>query len=167
MLERDHEKTNRKLDDFENTLTNLCYEGKVSLGKNLRHGSDALRYFQDNVGFHMKLEEGIVFPFVRICLPKLEPVISLLCSEHQDFRSSLKTLRGYFARLAGAKSLTSRTRCLGLIKEKGTYLIYLLRHHLQAESESVYKAMANELREDEKKELEKRIKNFCARRNAK
>ncbi len=43
------------------------------------------------------------------------------------------------------------------IRETGTCLTYLLRHHLQAESASVYRAIEKELRSDEIKDLAERI----------
>ena len=94
-----------------------------------------------------RFEEKELFPFLRRHIPKLEPAVRLLEAEHDEFQSQLKKFQKTFTRF------TKVGQCDGKVsedlRETGTYLVYLLRHHIKAESH-IYKATSENLRADER-----------------
>ena len=136
-------------------LTRLRFEGKQQLGKNLRETGELLGFFQKEVQDHMRLEEKVLFPFLRAHIPRFEPMIYLLLSEHADFRNSLKELKNDFSkmkRFAGYPDKAIRN-----MTEHGKYFICLCRNHQWAESESLYKVAIKELQPAEKRLLVERM----------
>jgi len=64
-------------DALTQALTNLHYEGKLSLGKNLKQMKKILRFFNGPLKKHMQIEEKIVYPFFETHVPKFESAITL------------------------------------------------------------------------------------------
>lgn len=159
LLEKGHRYTLDKTYQMDEILTNLRYEGKASFGKNLKQADALMHFFNKELTEHVKLEEEVVFPFLERHLPKLESVIHLLKAEHEDFRRNLRSFQFSFGELSREK----RIERIEKIKELGTYLIYLLRNHIQAETESVYKVVDRELHSDEKRELAGKIREKSPR----
>ena len=159
-LERGHDETFQKTNQFYNLLIHLRYEGKASLGKNIHEAGEVLNFFKGQHSEHMELEEDVIFPFLKTHVPKLEPVIHLLHAEHQDFKRNLKTFEHLLEELVKEKYDLNSQYILEKIRDTGTYLIYLLRSHNQSESDSVYKVIDQELHTDEKRELCNQIENF-------
>ena len=73
MLEESHEEAFQKTDKFYGILINLRYEGKPSLGKNLREAAGVLKFFHGEHMRHTELEEHVLFPFVKTHVPKNLP----------------------------------------------------------------------------------------------
>jgi hemerythrin-like domain-containing protein len=157
-LEEEHAHALDKTNRLHDVLTNLRYEGKPSFGKNVQAVDKLISFFDQKLVDHVHLEEKIIFPFLEIHVPKLESVIHLLRSEHQDFRRNLESFKVHFAKLSAQKNDNGRGSVIEKLQEVGTYLIYLLRNHIQAERESIYRMINRELRSDEKKELAKQMK---------
>ena len=157
-LEKIHHTADENLKDLKEILTNIRYEGKAALGKNLKAAAKVFDFLNGDLRSHIETEENALFPFLEKHIPKLEPIIRLLCSEHEDFRKSLQGFECALRELSDEKSGQERGKSLEKLNEQGTYLIYLLRNHIQAEAEGVYKVADRELKLKEKIELTKRMK---------
>ena len=142
---------------LQEILRNLRYEGKASLGRNLREAEEVRGFFNEELNHYVRFEEEVVFPFLKTHLPRLEPMIWFLQAEHQDFRLNLETFKTRLEELAGSKNEMARLRVLEKIQETGTYLIYLLRNHVRAENEYLYRVADRELRSEEKNRLIRQI----------
>lgn len=160
IFKAEHQSALENTRQLENLLTNLRYEGKPALGRNLKEIRAVLNFFNQDLMSHISVEEGVLFPFVGTHVPKLEPALHLLQAEHEDFKGSLRSFDLSLSELEKENSDPDRGRIIEKVRERGTYLIYLIRNHIQAEMESVYRVIDQELRAGEKKELEKRVKKM-------
>ena len=158
ILERDHKKTFQNLNRFYEVLKNLRFEGKQNLGKNISEIQEFVSYFKREIEAHMREEEKILFPFLETHVPRLEPMICLLLSEHEDFRNCLNQLR--FSLSEFRKTGSDKARLIHGLNEQGTYLVCLLRGHMWLETQSLYRAADRELHRSEKKQLIERIINM-------
>ena len=138
-------------------MIHLQYEGKISLGKNLREAGEILRFFKQEIEEHMVEEEKILFPFLKTHLPRLDPLMLYLSSEHQDFRRHVAWFKFFLDKLSKKQRPSDRGEAIQKLKGVGIYLIHLLRAHLQGENEILCKVADRELRQDEKKELKRRL----------
>ena len=155
-LEKDHEETFKNLNGFYEALQNLRFEGKQSMGKNMSEVQKLAGYFKGRIKEHMREEERVLFPFLKSHIPRLEPMIFLLLSEHEDFRNSLRDLAHVLTEFK--KPGRNKERLIHGLSEKGTYLIFLLRSHMRVESLSLYRVADKELNRSEKKQLIKQLK---------
>lgn len=153
LLEADDAKTLEKTAQFQEVLTALRYEGKASLGKNLASAREVLGFFKQELTEHVALEEEVLFPFLKTHFPKLEPVLTLLQAEHENFRRSTGTLESQIQELSNKRTSPSRGESLEKIRETGTYLIFLLQTHLLAEREALYKVIDGGLSRAEQERL--------------
>lgn len=151
ILEKDHKETFKKLNRFYEVLRNLRFEGKQSVGKNVSEVQKLASYFKGKIKEHMREEERTLFPFLKAHIPRLEPMICLLLSEHEDFRNSLRDLARSLSEFK--KPGRDKDRLIHGLSEKGTYLIFLLRSHMRVESLSLYRVADKELNRSEKKQL--------------
>ncbi len=161
-LEEEHAKALQMAEEFYSTLTRLRYEGKAALGKNVSDARKALAFFQSDLICHFEVEESILFPYAETHIPKLEPFTSLFRSEHEDFRKNLFAFQAMLGDLLSDKKHAQDGLLQGKLQNTGLYLIYLLRNHIQGESTSLYRAIRQELRQSEKKELALKMKT-CQR----
>jgi hemerythrin-like domain-containing protein len=158
VLEADHARALRQADHFGKVILHLRFEGIPRLGKNLKDVKQALKFFEKELSEHLELENRGIFPYLETHIPRLEPVIRLFYSDHAGFKENLKRFRTLLRRLAAGKRMALKnTELMENLRETGTCMIYLLKHHLQSESASVYRAIARELRSEEVKDLAKRI----------
>lgn len=148
--------TLRRLDRFQTAVSHLRFEGRHERGKNLAAIRSAVAFFEKEVTPHMKEEETTLFPFLRRHIPRLEPVLCLLLSEHEDFRQSLAELKRLLSKLNRGGSPFG---AIDQIREKGTRLAVLMRSHLWAEQEMVHKTAGKELRPEEKRALRALLNN--------
>jgi len=155
LLEKEQKNTSQNLNRLYEVLTRLRYEGKQHLGRNIRETRALLVFFRKEVQAHMQLEEKTLFPFIGAHIPRLEPIIFLLLSEHDDFRSSLEELRCDLAKIKGSTIYPSRT--IDKVTDLGTYFICLCRNHMWAETQSLYKIAFKELQLAERRKLIYRI----------
>jgi hemerythrin superfamily protein len=136
--------------DFQTLLTNLCYEGKPRRGGNIRRTRRILGFLNGKVIRQFRFEEKKLFPFVVRHIPKLEPAVHLLEAEHEEYKAQLKNFGKYFRNFM--KKGDSRD-----LRETGTYLACLLRHHVRAEKR-IFKALAGNLRPEEKIKFKQLLK---------
>lgn len=159
VLEEEHRESFRETEKLSEVLTNMRYEGKLSFGKNLKEANRLRLFFNRVMTHHAVMEERILFPFLERHVPKLESVIRLLRSEHVDFEKTLKEFNAILRSLASDPDPGKQPLLMDRLQETGTYLIYLLRHHLHNENESVYKAISRDLNQGEKEILFRKIFN--------
>ncbi len=131
-------------------LVHLRYEGKPTRGKNLKAAKSSILSFSKILKGHRELQEKVVFPYLRVHIPKHDPAIRFFCADHRAIRRDKEKLRSLIGR--ASKKLLEAGKFRG-IQKKGAYLAGLVRHHLELERKSVLKAIRNELRPEEKKEI--------------
>lgn len=141
---------------LEEALQCLRYEGKVNIGKNLNTVDTKLKELNGKVLPHIAMEQT-VFSYLSVHVPKLDPLMKLLKAEHEEIKVGLEVLEFLLKEIMQERHETKRNQDIEKLKDKGTYLIYLLRNHLRAESDSVYPVIQNELHEEERRELWSRL----------
>lgn len=159
-LQKDHAAIDRGADGLKEALFNLRYEGKGSLGKNLRQVKGSLHFFGGELFGHMQLEEEVLFPYIEKCLPRLGSVISLLKLEHDSLKKDVKQMNGLIRQLSSRAAKESPQTKIESLRERGIYWIYLLESHVEVENDAVYKVINRELRRNEKQELAKKILQY-------
>ena len=152
ILQQEHKEALEKTNQLDEVLTHLRFEGKVQLGKNTDDLERLIAYFKKQLLTHVKKEEA-VFSFLQTRIPKLDPLLHLLQAEHKELKVNIEVLEFLSHDLSQEKGDAHRIQIIEKLKEKGTYLIYFLRHHLQVEEEGVYLAIDKDLKKDEKKEV--------------
>lgn len=148
-----------RLGDF---LKNLRYEGKPSIGKNIMRGKRMTEMLERELENHIKAEEKILYPYVERHIPRMGALIQILKSEHETFRKTFLEFKSELKRFLKGKNYPDRKEKLIKINEIGTYLVYLLKHHLEIEMRSLYRLIDRELSAWEKKELSTAIKRSFA-----
>lgn len=164
-LERDHTETLEKAEQFQKLLLNLQYEGKASRGHNLKQIGEMLRFFKEEVGRHMRIEEKVEFPFLETRLPRLEFLIALLTAEHREFQRNIRTLQFLWAKLARNGGRRTHPQWIERFKGRAGYLTSLLQGHLQEESRILYRLGDRLLHPDEKKALVRKIRMSKSKRS--
>ena len=152
-IEQIHAATLYQVDCLNETLTNLRYEGKAFLGKNLKEIRSVLKFLNRELIPHVKFEEEFIFPFVKTHIPKLESLIHLLRAQHKELQEHLKNFESLLEKSGKEGFDVNDGRALEKIREQGIYINYLIQHHIQVENESIYKIVDSELNHHEKKEL--------------
>lgn len=161
-LIHDHARVIERLHHFRNALTNFRYEGIPVFGRNLKALQELRLFLEKDILTHLKLEENVVFPFLKKRLPKFDRAINFIYSEHQDFRKSLVDFKKLLSAQKGmkARTLKSRGELLSETYKVGHYLIAHLINHLKMENASVYSAIGKELSESEGHQLQKQIRRW-------
>jgi hemerythrin-like domain-containing protein len=157
LLEEGDEETLQKTNRLQEVLTHLRYEGKASLGKNLKETNELLLFFDRDLVEHVRREEEVIFPYLAAHIPKLGLLVSLLRSEHTDFRINLAKLKFWLRELRKNKSGPSAGKMLEKVKETGIYLAYLLQSHVQEEGKILYDIASRELSLKERTDLARKI----------
>lgn len=158
VIEGDTEETLQKIGELREVLVNLRYEGRHQLGKNLKQAQGVLAFFNGELVHHVEGEEEIVFPYLRNHIPRLEPLVLLLSSEHEEFKKSLRSFEFWLKQLEKTQGNLDHGRLVEKVRETGNYLTYLLENHLEEETGILYRVAEQELRPSEKRELYKRIR---------
>ncbi len=158
LIEKYHFEALQKADQFYELLSNLRYEGKAAFGRNTHGIQEVLKFFRNELLVHISVDEDIVFAFAETHIPRLKLITGLLRAEHAEFKSALNNFELLFIELQEAKNDLTRSKIVEQLKDKGTYITYLLRNHIQAESESIYKILDAELHMNEKKTLFEKMK---------
>lgn len=156
-LEKSQDGVFQKIHRLEQVLGKLRYEGKLQAGKNMGQIGAILDFFGQDLVRHLREEEKYLFPYVEVHIPRLSPMVSLLCLEHEELLRTLWTLRRALRRLRSAREASRRLALLDELRQKGTYWIYLLRSHMRLERENLYRVADRELSQQEKSQLVGRI----------
>lgn len=152
------------LQGFHEALINLRYEGRAALAKNLACIEHLLRFVRRNVIKHVEFEEFAAFPFLKTHIPKLEGVIQLLRSEHEDLVWSCQRFEFLIKEFSASAKTKACGRSLEKLEDAGAYLRHLLQSHMRVESQSIYKMAERELHLQEKQGLKKLIAKYNNRR---
>ena len=152
-LENQHRDVLSQIDQLTSALQGLHYEGKASLGKNIKEVEKALVFFHKELLPHIVLDEEIIFPFLEKHIPKLQPMLSFLKAEHSEFAESLHSFEKIFRRLQEEPGEQKSRAIIEQLREKGIYLNCLIRNHIHTESEGVYRAIDEDLKKEEKRQL--------------
>lgn len=150
-LKRKHFHFFAKIDQFYDALNNLRYEGKVSLGKNTKVIGETIKYFKAQVLPHIRLEEDVVFDFLNVHMPKLDPTLRFLREDHKEFKMNLSAFELLFKRFKAEKNDLKRIKIQERLRAKGIYIVSHMRSHIRLEDESIYKVIDQELHPDEKR----------------
>lgn len=150
-----------KMDQFNEALRSIHFEGKLYTKRNLEVIRQVVKFLNTDLARHIREDEQAIFPFLEKRVPKLSPILSLLRADHSEFRDSLREFEEILNCLQGAAQTHDEfNEQLVRLREKGIYLICLMRNHLQAENEGAYHAIDQYLNEEEKRELAGRIRSF-------
>ena len=155
-----HAEIEKEVELLEKALFSLRYEGKNAWGRNLGQIHRAVEFFNEKLVKHMAMEEEVLFPFLERSVPKLESLISILRSEHEELRQHLNVLQSLFQKFSKRKRDAYALKSIEMLKEAGIYWIYLLKAHVHNENTSVYQAVSKELRDSERRALAKQIRNY-------
>ncbi|PIQ85064.1 MAG: hypothetical protein COV74_10735 [Candidatus Omnitrophica bacterium CG11_big_fil_rev_8_21_14_0_20_45_26] len=141
------------LDELEDTLTHLRYEGKPSLGKNLKRTKNIIKSLKKNLNRHLMVEEGIFFPYVVKHIPKLESIIRFLHLEHQDVIKSFDRMSSLLEQIDQHNQPAQNGKIVERAHDQGYYFICLLRHHVEDESNRIFRVIEKELNRKEKEHI--------------
>ena len=148
-----------EIDRLHRVFHDLRYEGKIHFGENLKEMKETVRVLKKKLFELMYDEEKFLFPFLILHVPRLQPLICLLLSEHQDFKRSLKNLRIELLNL-GKKTGEGSHILIQKINDEVTYFICLLRSHLWMENKNIYRVINRELNSNEKDKLLMRLVQY-------
>ncbi len=158
LFEARHDEIARRANRFQEVLTNLNYEGKPRLGKNLKEARALLNGLKKSLSAQFAVEEKAIFPFLGKHIPKLNCALDLLQAEHEELKTQLEIFENrldvFPKRQKGSQE---RLKAAPRIKESGTYLVYCLRNHLRAEKGLIFKCLGRELKKEEKRKLARLI----------
>ncbi len=146
-------------ESLHKALTRLRYEGKVSIGKNIKTASRVTKVLDQRARSHSNFQERILFPFLETHIPRYETRIHFLRSDHHEIKKYSQKLRNLLRSLS-KKFGKDHHIDSGAIQETGVYLIGLLRHHIQLEEEGIHKALKKDLNRDELNAISKKIQKW-------
>jgi len=158
LVKKEYHETLERTCHFEQALVHMQFEGKPSLGKNIREMQEALHFFDHQIKRHTQEQERMIFPYLKSHIPRLASIIFVLRTEHRDFKMALISFKSQWRIFLKNKNGQKRGRLAKDLKEKGMYLMYLLQGHLAGENGLLYPAAERELRRDEKIELMRKMK---------
>ena len=150
-----------KLDQLQMILNDYPCKEKLRSKKHLRDIERIIKFLKGKYFLHIKLDEGVIFPFLEKHVPRLEPVLRLLRDERNKFKGSLETFEELYKRFIATKGEDDYNKIMSKLKEKGTYLTCLARNHIQMEDENVYKVIKTELHGEEKNKLMNQLQECC------
>jgi hypothetical protein len=145
-----HQEILAGVEKFSTAIGNLHYEGKVYHNRNLKSAEGVIKFFKEDFVPHMREDEDKVFPFIKRYVPRLEAIISFLKGEHAEISETVLLIARIFEQLREEVNETKKNALLEKLREKGTYLVCLIRGHVQTETCSVYQVIIEDL---DKKEL--------------
>lgn len=152
-FQKRHESMEKEIRRFYEILSRLRYEGKARLGGNVKELWHTADFLKKNLETLVRYEEKFLFPFLKIHVPRLGPLLHLLKSEHRDFKRHFGDFENTLVALKKARLSAARPGLIHRLKEDGTYLVCLLRSHLWVEGKDVYSVVNKELKPIEQRRL--------------
>ncbi len=149
-----------KFDLLYDSIQNLHYEGKMSFSKNMRIINETVQQLKPILANHMNLDDQVIFPFASNNIPILEPMINFLKAERNEFIAQLESFEVLFQEFIQHKTGVANYMLLEKMREKGIYVVCIVRNHMQAEIEGIYKVLDQRLKFVEKKELFRLIQKY-------
>ena len=160
ILDQKHRIALTKTQELYEALNNLHYEGKVSFGRNIKEIEKAVRFFRNELSPHIRADEEVVFPYLSVHVPRLDPMLRFLSAEHNELKIKFKDFEHLFRKVKDNKDSPLLPKELYKLRDEGTYLFCLLRNHIQTESAGVYQVIASDLTLGEKKVLLEKYSRF-------
>ena len=74
-LGEDHTGMERQIDGLQEALIHLRFEGKASLGRNVKQAQKMFSLFNQELLRHMSAEEEVLFPFLEKYIPKFRSLV--------------------------------------------------------------------------------------------
>ncbi len=152
-FQKDHQEFLQKSESLHQVFKNICYEGKLLLGRNLRRAGCLLQFFETRFIRHLEAEEKVLYPFIKTHIPRYAAVILFFHREHKDLQETLGELRQVVEKLRANQNHLRNKKLVETIQWKGAYFNHLLRSHIKTETETVLYAFDKELRREERQEL--------------
>ena len=149
-----------KLDQLEQALYHLQYEGKVSSSRHIKKADDVMRFLKKTYTAHVDLDERVIFPFLEKHIPRLQSVLLYLRAERREFEDGITVFEKILQDLKKGNNGVIRHRIIDRLKDKGIYLICQMRSHIQLEEQSVYNSIQRELQAGEKNALIHNITHY-------
>lgn len=149
-----------KMDQLENALNKLQYEGKFFSSGHIKRAEEVVYFLKRKFADHIRMDNLIVFPFLEKHIPRLYTALLYLKAERREFQESFKNFEKIFLELKKNNKNVLRNDIIERLKNKGIYLICLMRSHIQFEEQSVYKSIQQVLSAEERRELMQEIINF-------
>ncbi len=152
----------KHINSFESLLLHLRYEGKPSIGKNIKNVRIAFGLLGRELEGHFQIEEKLIFPFLKVHVPRLEPAIRMLSSDHDEIKRCTKKLKEKLMRVryAGEKKTGDWHKDIFEIHTAGKFITYFLKTHLKVEENLIRPAMSRELHSDEAAQLRERAEQI-------
>lgn len=147
---------NSKLDELKNALTNLRFEGKQCLGKNIGSAVRSVSFLNDKWLNYLEAEEEDLFPYILTHVPKFDPMLSHFNKDHQEQR---KTILQLCRVLEGIKNIETDNmgRTIETCVSVGNYVVCFIKNHMFIKSEIFYRTVFKSLKADEIKQLDQKI----------
>ena len=142
-----------QIDLLYDSIENLRYEGKMSFRKNARLINQTVQHLKPILTHHKDLDDQVIFPYAGKHIPILEPMINFLKAERNEFIAQLESFEVLFEEFVSHKKGVSNYMLLEKLIDKGAYVVCIVRNHIQAEIEGIYKVLDQKLKLVEKKEL--------------
>ena len=150
-----------KLEQLEKALYNLQYEGKLFSPSHIKKAEEAVCFLKKKYTDHITLDERIIFPYLEKHIPKVHSVLLYLKAERREFQEGLKIFEKILLELKKDNKNILRHNIIERLKNKGIYLICLMRSHIQLEEQSVYQSIQQQLHKDEKNALIQKIIQYA------
>jgi len=148
-IEDKHTVTLKEIDRFYDALNNLRYEGKMFRQRNLKVVNGFIEFINNDFLPHLSNDENSLFPFLENHMPALGPMLHFLKGEHREIKDRFKAFERTCKRLEEFLSGVEDQKRIERLRDKGIYLVCLMRQHIQSESESVYKKIRDLKKEEQ------------------
>jgi hemerythrin-like domain-containing protein len=105
---------------------------------------DTVRFFHDDLVAHFRAEEEVLFPAIRVCVPRATTILDALTAEHSEMRAQVENLAHASPNEA---PLPTRLRAFG----------DLLERHIRREERELFPLYEAHIPEDEAARIGKDI----------
>ncbi|OGZ98737.1 MAG: hypothetical protein A3C07_04610 [Candidatus Sungbacteria bacterium RIFCSPHIGHO2_02_FULL_47_11] len=143
----------KNLDQLEKALYSLQYESKISSSEHIKKAEEVMLFLKNKYTAHIKLDDRIIFPFLEKHVPRLTPILLYLKAERGEFQEELKVFEKTLLELKRDNKGALRYGIIERLKDKGIYLICLIRSHIQLEEQGVYESLTRGLKPAERSDL--------------
>ncbi len=150
----------KQLDQLEDAIYSLQFEGKMVFFSRIKTIESIMKSLKKKYKQHVDLDDRIIFPFLEGHIPRLSPILRYLKAERQEFEDVFAVFDKILLELIKKNEVLIRNDIIVRLKDKGVYLICLMRSHIQIEEKSLYDGIFRELHPDERSELVKKITQF-------
>ncbi len=141
-IRHDHQNMGQAVELLDRYLFHLRFEGKHHQQQNLNRIREHLEFLEKDMDRRMSYEEKILFPFLARHIPRVKPLIHMLCWDHENCRREFNYLTTDYPSKDASEIL-----------DHGDYLVNLLKSHCSIEDKGAIALLQSELKSHEKKHL--------------